>query len=150
LDELNEQTDIGCQLHSMSNLLKRRMDSTIAALFPHTDNTISRTNGWILGYLLCHDDRDVFQKDIESAFSIRRSTVSKILQLMEEKDFIRRESVSYDARLKKLAITQKGREIYQVIKNEILETEKLLRQDISDEELAFFFRIMKKFKTNIE
>lgn len=44
--------------------------------------------------------RIIFQKDLETEFCIGRSTVTNILNLMEKKGFVRRESVSYDARLK--------------------------------------------------
>lgn len=93
------QTDISFQLHNLSHLLKRRMEHSLTCC--HIDDTVSRNNGWILGYLAHHPDQNVFQKDIENAFCVRRSTVSKVIRLMETKGLIRRESVPNDARLKK-------------------------------------------------
>ena len=55
------------------------------SLEEHEDE-ITRKNGWIIGdYLASNRDKDIFQKDIEYNFSIRRSTVSGILQLMEKR-----------------------------------------------------------------
>lgn len=39
----------------------------------------------------------MFQKDIEEAFNITRSSVTGVVKLMEQKGYIRRESVAGDA-----------------------------------------------------
>lgn len=142
------QTDISFQLHNLSHLLKRRMEHSLTCC--HIDDTVSRNNGWILGYLAHHPDQNVFQKDIENAFCVRRSTVSKVIRLMETKGLIRRESVPNDARLKKLVLTPDGMKLHKAIEQQILDTENLLRQSITDEELEIFSRIMDKFRNAIE
>ena len=142
------QTDISFQLHNLSHLLKRRMEHSLTC--SHIDDTVSRNNGWILGYLAHHPDQNVFQKDIENAFCVRRSTVSKVIRLMETKGLIRRESVPNDARLKKLVLTPDGMELHKAIEQQIIDTENLLRQSITDEELEIFSRIMDKFRNAIE
>ena len=142
------QTDISFQLHNLSHLLKRRMEHSLTCC--HIDDTVSRNNGWILGYLAHHPDQNVFQKDIENAFCVRRSTVSKVIRLMETKGLIRRESVPNDARLKKLVLPPDGMELHKAIEQQILDTENLLRQSITDEELEIFSRIMDKFRNAIE
>lgn len=142
------QTDISFQLHNLSHLLKRRMEHSLTCC--HIDDKVSRNNGWILGYLAHHPDQNVFQKDIENAFCVRRSTVSKVIRLMETKGLIRRESVPNDARLKKLVLTPDGMELHKAIEQQILDTENLLRQSITDEELEIFSRIMDKFRNAIE
>ena len=43
----------------------------------------------------------MFQRDVEQVFSLSRSTATGILQQLEEKGLLRRESVPSDARLKK-------------------------------------------------
>ena len=87
-------TDIGFQLHYLSNLLKRRMEHSAVSL--HMDDNVTRNNGWILNYLAHHSERDIYQKDIENDFGIRRSTVSKVIRLMEEKGLICREKTDSD------------------------------------------------------
>ena len=51
---------------------------------------------------------DVYQKDIEEEFRIRKSTVTGILKLLEKNGFIRRESVPQDARLKRIVPTARA------------------------------------------
>ena len=65
-------------------------------------------NGWIMRYLYENRKKDIFQKDIEKFFSIGRSTVTNIIQILEKKGYVRRESVEYDARLKKVILTEQG------------------------------------------
>ena len=61
-------------------------------------------------------DRDIFQKDVETEFSIGRSTVTNILKLMEKKGYIRREAVPQDGRLKRLVLLDKGMALNQTMR----------------------------------
>lgn len=141
-------TDIGFQLHYLSNLLRQRDEYSKTSL--HMDDKVSRNNLWILSYLAHNTDRDIFQKDLEIFFCIRRSTVSKVIRLMEDKGYIRREEVAQDARLKKIVLTDSGWTILNFMREERNATEALLRQGVSEEELDIFFRVMKKFRSNIQ
>ncbi len=105
-------------------------------------------NQWILGYLFNNKNRDIFQKDLEEAFSLRRSTISKALKLMEEKELIRRESVDYDARLKKLVLTPKAHELNEIVKSEMKKLENKLSDNLTEEEIAQFSNILEKIRKN--
>ncbi|WP_418751815.1 MarR family winged helix-turn-helix transcriptional regulator [Frisingicoccus sp.] len=140
--------DIGFQLHNLSNLMKRRMEHS--EVFSHMDDNVTRNNGWILNYLAHHSDRDIYQRDIENDFCIRRSTVSKVIRLMETKGLLRRETVPGDARLKKLVLTPDGEKLQAAIEREQQETERLLRRGVTEEELRIFHQVMEKFKNNIQ
>ena len=59
-------------------------------------------------------------------------------------------AVDYDARLKKLILTQKSLEIHNVIINDLKNFEKQLVLGISEEELDVFFKVLAKMKENIE
>ena len=50
----------------------------------------------------------MFQRDLQAHFSVRRSTVTGLLQLMEKKGLITRSSVAQDARLKKIQLTPRA------------------------------------------
>lgn len=51
----------------------------------------------------------VYQRDVESAFGVSRSTVTGMLQQMEKDGLIQRVSVASDARLKESGAYGKGR-----------------------------------------
>ena len=68
--------------------------------------------------------REVYQKDIEEEFRIRKSTATGILQLMEKNGFISRESSKKDARLKRIVPTPKAEALRPEILEHIRDTEK--------------------------
>ncbi|MGN1457303.1 MAG: MarR family winged helix-turn-helix transcriptional regulator [Acutalibacteraceae bacterium] len=138
---------IGREIRKTDNMLKRIHANS--ELHKKIQN-ITGTNGWIIGFLADNSDRDIFQKDIEEIFSLRRSTVSNMVQLMEKKGFIARESVDYDARLKKLVLTQKALEIHKAVLADVAENEKKLKSEISEEELKTFFDVIGKIQKNLE
>ena len=97
---------IGKDIIVLSNRIKRRMRVAAEAL------GITDTQGRVLQYIWEESEkREVFQKDIEDEFDIRRSSVTQIIQLLERDGLIVRESVQRDARLKKLVLTEKAIEI---------------------------------------
>ena len=61
-------------------------------------------------YLYEHQDAEIYQKDIEKYFGICRSGVTNIIQALEKKGLVCRASVASDARLKKVMLTEAGRE----------------------------------------
>lgn len=138
---------IGMEISKLSNMMKRscKKDET-----DKTEDEITSKNGWIIGYIAENKDKDIFQKDIEKKFLIRRSTVSGILQLMEKKGYILRESVNHDARLKKLTLTNKSWDYLNRTMEKIDENETILRSGLSDEEINTLFAILDKIKNNID
>ena len=111
---------------------------------------ITIMHGWIIAYLYHNRDRDIFQRDIEIRFSIRRSTVTDILQRMEKSDLITREPVTYDKRLKKIMLTQKSMELHDTFTKRYDHLETKLTEGIEQDELDAFFSIIEKMKQNIE
>ena len=112
---------------------------------------VAGMQGPMLGYI--HEnsqERDVFQRDIEKEFNIRRSTATVMLQNLEQKGFLTREPVDYDARLKKIVLTQKAVEHNNMIRERVTAFNKALEKGITDSEKEMFFRILDKIKNNLE
>ena len=128
-------------------MIKRYMDSDAAKSYV---DKLTGTHGWAIGYLYHNRDRDIFQKDFEQEFNIRRSTASTILTLMEKNGLINRESVDYDARLKKITLTDKAIEIQNFVEASFGRMENMLGQGISDDELEIFFSVLDKINRNLE
>lgn len=114
--------DIGFQIRTLSHLVKRTVDQVA---FDEQDDHPTGVQGWILGYLYENQGREIFQRDIQEHFSIRRSTVTGILQLMERNGLITRSSVERDARLKKLELTPRGVELHERVERSIRQVEDL-------------------------
>lgn len=143
-----EERHIGHEIKSVANLLDRRMHANGG--FPAGEHA-TPMQGRIIKYLSENADKgDFFQRDLEQYFSIRRSTATGILNLMERDGLLRRESVGYDARLKKLVLTETAREHHRRFSRYIAETEALMSRGLTDEELERFFVTMEKIRTNLE
>ena len=94
--------DAGRLINTVSHKLKRQV------AFPEAESGLSNMQRLVLNYILFQVlKRDIYQKDIEREFQIRRSTATGILQLLEREGFIYRETAEQDARLKKLIPTEK-------------------------------------------
>lgn len=106
-------------------------------------------HGRIIGYLFERRNEDVFQKDIENRFGIRRSTVTKLLQLMESNGLITRTAVLSDARLKKITLTEKAVSMHEHFREEIDRFETAIAAGLTEEETEMFFRITDKIYNNL-
>ena len=95
-------------------------------------------------------DGPVFQRDVESAFGMSRSTATGILQLMEKNGLILRESVASDARLKSLVPTDKAAHLDAQIGESLRQTEQRLTQGLSDEQIALFLETVAHMSENLE
>ena len=138
---------IGIELRSLNNLIMRYMENHSSK--PRVD-AITGTNGWIIGFLAKNQDRDIFQRDLEQVFGITRSTASKVINLMEKKDLIRRESVPQDARLKKLVLTPKALKISEIMREDSNQLDRTLVAGFSDEELRHLYSYIDRMKHNVE
>ena len=94
-------------------------------------------------------DTDVFQKDVEEEYSLRPPTATKILKDMEKNGLIRRETVPYDARLKRIVVTEKGLQYQGMIRESLEETERRLTEGITVDDLATFFRVISRMIRNM-
>ena len=144
---MNRENHIGFELRILSNLIKRHIDNSAARA---EIESVTGTNMWVIKYLVHHKDEEVFQKDLEQNFSVRRSTMSNILSLMEKKELITRESVPQDGRLKKLVLTEKSIQLYEMMKKDREETEELITAGLTEKEIKTFVSILEKMKKNFE
>ena len=142
-----EDKRIGPDIHRLDRKLSRNLTMRVkeAGL-----DEVTMMHGWIIRYLYHNREKDVYQKDIEKMFSVRRSTVTNLIQLMEKKGYVRRESVAADARLKKVLLTEKGIESHETIEKMIYHIEEELTDGISEEELRVFYEVIRKITDNVE
>ena len=144
---MEEQYRIGWHVKVLSNLIKREVGNYGCE---KCSDELTGNNMFIIGYLAKNGEKDIFQKDLEEVFSVRRSTMSAIILRMEKKGFLVRESVAYDARLKKLVLTEKGRRIHEMIESKVAETEEKLSACLSEEEKKTLCFLLEKLRQNLE
>lgn len=141
-----KSNNLGMALRNVNILIKRRMEGMPTI---KTFDNVTGTHGFIIGYLKSRESEDVFQKDVEKRFSMRRSTATAILQLMEKNGLIVRESVDYDARLKRIVLTEKANDLCCLFKEEIRKNEELLKKGFSQEELETLIYLLGKVQSNL-
>ena len=135
---------IGKKIRCTSTKIKRVIDNldSIRKL-----ENLSGTNGFIIVYIY-KSKEDVFQKDIEREFGITRSTASNIISLMEKKNLVVREKVDYDARLKKLSLTDEAKKYCEAVINDLYNFELSITKDISEKDLDIFLDVLSKIENN--
>lgn len=141
-----EMSFLAPEIRRTANLIKRRL---IAAGAEISEDALTGEQGVLLGWIMQHREQDVFQRDIEQAFKIRRSTATVLLQSMEGKEIICRTPVEYDARLKKIEVTEKGINYATQMKKSIDVMEMQLQTDITEEEKEIFLRVLAKINQNL-
>ena len=139
--------DIGFQIRTLSHLVKRTVDQ---AAFDGVDDHPTGVQGWIIGYLYRNRDKEVFQRDIQEQFSIRRSTVTGMLQQMERDGLIRRDSVEGDGRLKCLIPTQKAIEMDERVRECLRRVDERLTQGLTPSQLAAFRAVAAQMAANLD
>lgn len=128
--------------------LSHLMDRTMCLKHGGEDG-VTAYHGRIIGYLFERRSEDVFQRDIESRFGIRRSTVTNVLQTMESNGLITRTSVMSDGRLKKINLTEKAIAMHERFRKEINLFEEAVSDGLTEEERKSFFVISEKIYNNL-
>ncbi len=136
-------------IHMMSILNLVRRAALNASICPDLDIG-STTQVATIGYLYFFQDRDIFQKDLEAQFKLRRSTVSSMLNNLEKKGFIRREPVDYDARLKRLSLTEDGLAHCKNLQSFWDVIESWMTKSLSSDELSTLVTLLKKIQASLE
>lgn len=146
-ERMNSKEKMCFEFMTITRVIKRYIYNSTEIKYAeqYTGNNI-----WILGYLFQNRDHDVFQKDLEETFSVRRSTISKAIKLMVQKDLIRKEPVEYDARLKKLILTENALKINDAIERHIKDMGEKFTLNLTEEEVETFSQILSKIRKGFE
>ena len=114
------------------------------------DDELTPMQRHILNYILLETlHRDIYQKNLEEEFQVRKSTVSGILKLIEKNGFIYRESVKEDARLKRILPTKKAEALRPSILEHIHETEIRMTEGVSEQDLFLCKKVLYQMCQNL-
>jgi DNA-binding MarR family transcriptional regulator len=133
-------------MRMLNNAIKRYLDRNSRKI---EMDSMTSSNTWIIMHIY-NSSEDVFQRDLENEFGVTRSTASKALILLEKKGFIKRESVSHDARLKKLTLTEKSLEIAKNIREDGEKMDAQIMKGFSEQELEALYSYLDRIQTNLE
>lgn len=144
---MRDEQLLAFKIKALSNQIKRLMDRS--RINDGNDN-LTGVQFAIMGFVGSAGDKEVFQRDIEAEFNIRRSTATGILQLLEKNGYITRTEVDYDARLKRITLTDKAMAVEKRARANMLSMEERLLAGISEEELNLFYAVADKIIANAQ
>ena len=139
--------DIGLEIKNLNNMIHRHFTNlkTTEIL-----NKLTGSNGYIIVYLMEHQNELITQKQSEEVLGIKRSTASIVLSHMEENQLITRKILEQDSRIKSIHIMPKGMELYETMTREKIEFEAKLLQGFTSFELDQFVEYIRRMKKNIK
>lgn len=103
----------------------------------------------IIKYILKHDGKTIYQRDLEEVFNLRRATISGILKTMEKNNVIIRVCDPNDARGKIVILSDDAKKFIKEKETLFKKIETVLKKDISKEELEIFYKVILKMRDNI-
>ena len=138
------ERNCGMWINILSHQVKKYFNAKLSEI------GITGVQGLVLHHIILHNVKGaVFQKDVENAFSMNRSTATGILQLLEKGGFLRREPMDYDARLKRLIPTEKAACLDAQMEEYLRQMEQCLTQGLSMAQLAQFKKTAAHMSANL-
>lgn len=145
---MERRKKIGVTIRILSNQIGRKANDRISS---NISTDVTGLQGRVIGFIKEQSKlNDVFQKNVENEFDLRRSTATAMLKLMEKNGLLTREAALDDARLKKIILTEKALDIRAQIMSEIDSVEKQLMEGLTEDEINTFFSVTEKMLNNIK
>ena len=106
----------------------------------------------MLGYLYfqLQNGKQVFQKELEEEFRIRKSSVTSVIQMLEKKGLVRRAGVTGDARRKELMLTEQGIAVQETVMERLDALEGLVNEALSPKEKQIWLSCIRKIETRLK
>ena len=138
---------VGYEIKTLENLITRKILMTAKdAGYPALTTVQIR----IMRYLFLNKDKEIYQKDIEKNFVVRRSTASGIIDTMEKNGMLERVNTDLDLRSKRIVITEQYAGKMELLEGLINKFQDELLDGVTDSELNTFFSVIDKMKENLE
>lgn len=140
---MNDVNDIGLYFKIISKEIKGIIDSKLK-------NNVTSVQMSILCFLDNSGSSLVYQKDIESFFHVRRSTITEIINVMEKNGLLKRVFDPCDKRKRVIVLTETGLCYVNEFKDVIRDVEGNIYDGITDSEKEMLIFVFEKMRKNIE
>ena len=137
---------LGLDIEKIDRIISRDMDANIMKA---VGDKVTVSQAYVIDFMINTDKEDIFQKDLEKQFDLKRAAISLMLNNMEKNNLIKRVPVSEDARLKKLVLTEKSIALADTITTAIDEIENTLLEDLTQEEIDNFYTVLNKMRNSL-
>lgn len=141
---MDKSRHVGPTLRKLHNQILRGSEMT------SSEFGLSLSQGRVLHFIyIKNKEGDCFQGEIEDYFNIRRSSATALLQKLEARNLIKRESSKNDKRQKVINITEHGVEIQELVFEKLSQMETLMIKGISKDQIDNFYFVMDKMTKNL-
>jgi len=138
--------DVALDIKVLSNLIHRELEQRSRLM---AGDTVSDINGLIMSHMLSRGGI-VFQKELEDAFGLTRSTISKVVNLMERKGMVEKIPAEHDARQRVIMLTGMAYKMAEQLQDESSMVTSQLLSDFDEHEIdvlsGFVARMMQNMR----
>jgi DNA-binding MarR family transcriptional regulator len=129
--------------------MNRKMQRHFSSYF--SDSQLTSIQGIVLHYIIVEKDRgDIFPKDLEEFLGIKGSSVTSLINNLEQGGYLRRESLESDGRYKKLVLTEKTKGMQEDILKRVYDYMHSMFVGIPEDHLKIFESVILQMTKNAD
>ena len=129
--------------------MNRKMQRHFSSYF--SDSQLTSIQGIVLHYIIVEKDRgDIFPKDLEEFLGIKGSSVTSLINNLEQGGYLRRESLESDGTYKKLALTDKTKGMQEDILKRVYDYMHSMFVGIPEDHLKIFESVILQMTKNAD
>ena len=141
MDREDLNRNFGFLLHDVARLMRTAFDRRGREL------GLTRSQWWVLTMLYACEG--VTQSELAQFMDLEKATLGRLLDRLEEKDWIERRSDEMDRRVRRLYLTNSVQEIMRALRNIAAEVRRDALNDLSEDERDRFVNTLMKIKSNL-
>ena len=149
MTEFNLHKTLGYAIIHTSRLLNNNMNLKMCSICPEGES-ITREQGAVLLLLSKGRDQEMIQSDLAELMDKSKSAVLRTIDILEKKGYVTRMSVPDDRRKNRLEVTDKGKEIARYVVEMIETNNKLLIDEIGEQDMCTFFKVLEVIQRRLE
>ena len=96
----------------------------------------------LIDYLCVHKHQEIYQRDVEHEFLIRRSTASVLLKRMAKRGLLTRQPSAHDARQRQVSLTPQSLQLEQTIVQYMRHQQSRLKERFTPAEVHLLVRFL--------
>lgn len=129
--------------------MNRKMQRHFSSYF--SDSQLTSIQAIVLHYIIVEKDRgDIFPKDLEEFLGIKGSSVTSLINNLEQGGYLRRESLESDGRYKKLVLTEKTKGMQEDILKRVYDYMHSMFVGIPEDHLKIFESVILQMTKNAD
>jgi DNA-binding MarR family transcriptional regulator len=127
----------------------KMMDHFISDVFHYNKIQVTKQQ-WLLLKILLEEKKGMIQNDLAFVTNRNKASLTRLLNVMEKNDLVKRKPSKKDSRKNLIYCTQTGTDLFLKMKPLMLNSLQTLQKGISKDEMKLFIDIMSKIQTNIK